>query len=225
MKTRILREAVDLLDAVLDKLIETATRASSDAAAELRRQCGAVMAQAPALIRTNALGAPLWACYKAALAAGATADALTRLRVSIDELAAAGEPAIALKCAASRFAIIAECKALAAMTFRSKSEVDVYRTRITAAFDAAIDLAADRGEHEAMRALISLHAAATADLIARGRPLPRMIDYSFARPFPSLVVAQRIYGDASREPELVAENNPAHPLFMPAAGRAYSKAS
>jgi len=111
------------------------------------------------------------------------------------------------------------------MTFRSKSEVDVYRTRITAAFDAAIDVAADRGEHEAMRALISLHAAATADLIARGRPLPRMIDYSFARAFPSLVVAQRIYGDASREPELVAENNPAHPLFMPASGRALSKAS
>ena len=49
MKTRILREAVGLLDAVLDTLIETATRASSDAAAQLRRQCGAVMAQAPAL--------------------------------------------------------------------------------------------------------------------------------------------------------------------------------
>jgi prophage DNA circulation protein len=68
--------------------------------------------------------------------------------------------------------------------------------------------------------MLALHAAVTRDLTQRGRPLPRMVSYNTAASLPALALANRIYGDASRTDELIAENRAVHPLFMPAAGRA-----
>jgi prophage DNA circulation protein len=54
------------------------------------------------------------------------------------------------------------------------------------------------------------------------RPLPRLLPYQFARVMPTLVLAQRLYADASRADEIRAENHVVHPLFCPLTGFALS---
>jgi prophage DNA circulation protein len=49
-----------------------------------------------------------------------------------------------------------------------------------------------------------------------------MVTYSFTTRMPSLWMVQRLYTDASRNDELIAENKPIHPLFMPSSGVALS---
>lgn len=222
MQTRILRESVAVVTDVMNRVASTARGRPNEASAELRRLCGRAISDAPSLIRTQTLGPVFAQCFEQALKAGATMDDFARVRIAAGEIVVEHPPSVTIVVAAIRFALIGESRAISAIRFRSKAECDMLRERLTVAFDAAIEIAADRGEHEAMRALTALHAAVSYDLDQRGRTLPRMVDYRFARSLPSLVIAQRIYGDAGREPEIVAENRPSHPLFMPPSGRALS---
>ena len=61
------------------------------------------------------------------------------------------------------------------------------------------------------------------DLTERGRPLPRYVTFETGLPLPAVVLAHRLYQDAGRADELAAENDAAHPAFMPTAGRALSQ--
>jgi prophage DNA circulation protein len=71
-------------------------------------------------------------------------------------------------------------------------------------------------------ALITLHGAVANDLSTRALPLPAIVTYTFPQRMPALWIAQRLYQDATRTGDLIAENNPVHPLFMPETGRALS---
>ena len=70
--------------------------------------------------------------------------------------------------------------------------------------------------------LVALHGSVTNHLVATARPLPRMTHFEFFEPLPSLVMAYRLYDDASRCDELREENKVVHPAFCPMAGRALS---
>jgi len=220
---RILREALTTLETILDRLALMPRGGAGEDSAELRRLCGALLAHAPGGLKTGDMGARLGACFAMARKAGATAEDFARLRLAIEAMTATYAMGQTVLVASIRFALIEESRALAARRFTSRVECEAIRERMNIAFDAAIDVAADRGEYAAMRALTALHAAVAFDLHERGRPLPRLIDYRMNRRMPSLRIAQRLYGDAGHEPELVAENRPSHPLFMPAVGRALSE--
>ena len=87
----------------------------------------------------------------------------------------------------------------------------------------AQDFAAAQFNNTVWRALLALHGAVVRDLGARARPLPRIVPYSVATRLPLLTLANRLFGDAGRSEELLAENrDTVHPLFMPADGRALS---
>jgi len=58
------------------------------------------------------------------------------------------------------------------------------------------------------------------DLSLRSFSLPVMVTYTFSNPMPALWLAQRLYQDASRAEELIAENRPIHPLFCAPTGKA-----
>jgi prophage DNA circulation protein len=49
-----------------------------------------------------------------------------------------------------------------------------------------------------------------------------MLNYRFNQPLPTLVMAYRLYADASRGDELRYENAIVHPAFPPMMGRALS---
>jgi prophage DNA circulation protein len=115
-----------------------------------------------------------------------------------------------------------EAQLIAAMAFVSRQDVDDMLIGIVIPFNDAEEIAADEMDQETYQALIGLNAALVNHLITTARPLPRMVNYQFADVMPSLVVAYRLYADASRADEIVAENKIVHPLFCPTTGRGLS---
>lgn len=63
--------------------------------------------------------------------------------------------------------------------------------------------------------LTALRAAVVTDLDERGAALPRLTTYTTRDPLPALVVAQRLYGDATRADEIVERNRITHPGRVP----------
>ncbi|WP_035597779.1 hypothetical protein, partial [Halomonas salina] len=64
--------------------------------------------------------------------------------------------------------------------------------------------------------LVALRAAAVTDLRRRGTALPELATHTPAAPLPALVIAQRLYGDATRDAEIVRRNRIRHPGRVPA---------
>lgn len=90
-------------------------------------------------------------------------------------------------------------------------------------YDAEIDIAGDAGDDDTFVALRSLRRAVYADLTARGANLATLATFSFNATLPSLVLAQRIYDDVTREPQLLQQIDPIHPAFCPIAFQALAK--
>ena len=84
------------------------------------------------------------------------------------------------------------------------------------------EIAADDMDQMTYQALVRLHAAVTFFLVETARPLPRMLNFQFGAPMPTLVAAYRLYADAGRADELRAENKVVHPAFMRPFGKALS---
>lgn len=77
-----------------------------------------------------------------------------------------------------------------------------------------IDTESESADDTVYQALLALRSDVARALPAPGETLPNLITYTPRVTLPSLVIAQQLYGDASREAEIVARNNPAHPGFM-----------
>ena len=77
-------------------------------------------------------------------------------------------------------------------------------------------------DYPAYTALRTLRAAVIEDLTARGGNLARLRTVTTAEPMPALVLAYRLYGDASRYDDLVGRADPVSPLFMPCSFQALS---
>jgi hypothetical protein len=216
-----LKEAAALLKSALDILLTVAL--GSESGANLRLACGDLSARAAAAIKSGVLGTDLLACFDAAYDAGATINSMGRVRAAIGDLTATGWPAIAVKTACLRLAMVEESKCLAAATFVSRTDVENYVGRVNGVFGSVEDYAADQRDIQTYRALVALHTAVVKDLATRGRPLPRIVSYAYQTAKPALWIANRLYGDGGRAEELIAENKMVHPLFAPMTGRAFSQ--
>ena len=116
-------------------------------------------------------------------------------------------------CRRAALAALAE----AATNYQPSSYDDAANLRDTlcALLDAEITIAGDEGEDDTYSAFRELRVAVVQDLTARGANLAHIITFSFSQPLPALVLANRIYRDASRDDQLVTQVNPVHPSFMP----------
>lgn len=122
--------------------------------------------------------------------------------------------------AANRDAINALVRITAmAEAARTASEIDFVcfddaiaaRNKIIDAIDAEMLEASD----SVYIALADLRATVIKDISVRCADLSRIIKYTPARTEPALVIAQRLYGDATRAQEIISRNNIKHPLFVP----------
>ncbi|WP_321968836.1 DNA circularization protein [Paraburkholderia tropica] len=93
---------------------------------------------------------------------------------------------------------------------------------VTSLLDSEIDTAGDAEDDNSYAALRSVRTAVVADLQARAADLASLATMSFGSSLPALVLAHRIYGDASRADQLVQQVAPVHPLFMPSTFQALS---
>ena len=108
------------------------------------------------------------------------------------------------------------------MTFVSRQDVNAIKEQLLQPFRDAEEIAADSMDQMTFQTLVALHGATTNHLVATARPLPRMTSFEFFEPLPSLVMAYRLYDDASRCDELREENKVVHPAFCPRLGLALS---
>ncbi|AWN43171.1 hypothetical protein [Methylobacterium durans] len=208
-------EAADLLRQVLTLLLGVPVDGTTQGAATLRREVGALSALAESAIRSGAISAPLQACFAAATAAGATQPAMGRVRAAVQALSPTSRPARVVRALAIRFCLVEEARFIAATTFASQDDANATLAAMNAAFSAAQDEAAGTPTNAIYRALVALHAAVTRDLTERARLLPRRVVYAFAEALPALTLANRFYADAERADELRDGNRAFHPLFLP----------
>lgn len=97
----------------------------------------------------------------------------------------------------------------------SSNEAEALRQWVGPLLDAEATIAADAGYDATWQALRDLRANVLQDLAQRASQLPDIITVTRNAPLPALVLAQQIYADATRAPDLIQRANPIHPAFMP----------
>jgi prophage DNA circulation protein len=117
---------------------------------------------------------------------------------------------------------LATALARAGALYQPSSHDDAVAVRglVAGALDTEIEVAGDSGEDATFDALRALRAAVVQDLASRGAALAPLATFTLGAALPSLALANRLYRDATRADELVAEADPVNPLFMPPSFRA-----
>jgi prophage DNA circulation protein len=82
------------------------------------------------------------------------------------------------------------------------------------AIASRIDVELDAADDSTFAALEQLRADLASTLPGEASDLPRLARYTPPVTVPSLVLAHRLYGDLSREPDLVARNRIQNPCFI-----------
>jgi prophage DNA circulation protein len=223
------KEAVDLLNNyVLKPMLALVRGQSGLPGAQLKNLCGSLAANAYALLNATPADRTFWIdlakCFDAARAVSTvTFETIDAVRTSALSALPTGAPAIAVRNFSVRMVLVEQARILAATNFTSRQDVDRYFNAMHVSFEQAETVAANNLDNVAYRALVKLHAAVTNDLANRSRPLPKMVTYTTATSKPALYLAQFLYQDPSRYQELIDENKPIRPLFMPRVGQALSE--
>ncbi|MBB3256859.1 prophage DNA circulation protein [Paraburkholderia bannensis] len=173
--------------------------------------------------------------YVAAVAAAATAPAdavrlvSTLAQYSPSAVVPAGQIGAAMGTMQTAMAALLRRYALAQLattltTYQPSSQEDADSVLGAAVelIDAESDVAGDAGDDDSYVALRALRQAVVADLQARGANLVSIATFTFNASLPSLVLANRIYRDPTREQQLVQQVAPIHPAFMPTTFKALS---
>lgn len=114
-----------------------------------------------------------------------------------------------------RAALGALARAVATYQPNSWNDAVSIRNTVTGYMDAEILIAGDTGDDSSYGALRALRQMTVGVLNQAGAGLPRLQRFTFNQSLPALALAERIYGDASRSDQLVAQAVPIHPAFMP----------
>jgi prophage DNA circulation protein len=114
-----------------------------------------------------------------------------------------------------RAAIGALGRAVATYTPSSYNDAISVMTTATTAIDNEILVAGDNGDDNTYFALRALRQAIVVGLKQAGANLSQLATFNFSTTLPSLVLAQRLYQDATRDDQLISQVNPVHPAFMP----------
>ena len=115
----------------------------------------------------------------------------------------------------ARAAVVESVRAAAAMDYASYQDAAAVRGELSGAIDTLLDAAGD----PLFVALTDLRVAMVRDITTRGANLARVVSYRPGATLPALALAYDLYGDATRDQEIVTRNRISHPGFVPG-GRA-----
>jgi hypothetical protein len=215
------REATGIVQRMMENLVATVP-ASGRTGYDARTMINQTRVNAFALLMADNIGPSLDQSFDLAAQAGATLPQIDSVRRQL-ELENPQTPGGNLIKHSGVGFCLATCGGLISdMVFTSRQDVDAVKQALMQPFAQAEEMAADAMVSEVFQALIGLHAAITNHLVQTALPLPRMVNYVFYAPLPSLVLAYRLYGDASRADEVRSENKIVHPAFCPPNGQALS---
>lgn len=137
--------------------------------------------------------------------------------------AASSTVQVALSALLRRYALAQLAVTLTTYQPASQNEANAVLSSAIGLYDDEITVAGDAGDDQSYQALRALKRSAIADMTTRGADLSAISTFSFQTSLPSLVLANRIYRDPTREPGLVQQAKPRHPAFMPISFDALSK--
>jgi len=218
----VIDEAVAILNGMLQDVLASVPQQFGHPFANLQEQVGALIAGADVAIRSGMLSAPLYACFEAARAAGATLNGMEKVRQDLLLQNPQSVPGIAVQQAGIVFALVEDSKIITTMTFVSRDDISVMMDRMQAAFEPAIETAADVLDSASYQTILALYGSVTNWLAGTQLQLPLVVTYTTGQPTPALWLANYIYGDGSRYDELIAENKVVNPAFCPRVVRALS---
>lgn len=89
------------------------------------------------------------------------------------------------------------------------------RDTVSDVLDNVILEAGNLFDDASYEALEALQVTVVTDLNTRGGNLAQILNLTFGAQQPALVLAYRLYQDATRADDIVARNNPVHPSFLP----------
>lgn len=202
-----LSDAADIADGVIGVFSAVAATVSTVAG---------LVATVQSLTETSSRGTPPVAdrSYGVASFAGWGAD-LPAIAPATASLALEANNQAAFQRLVNGAAIAGMAQIYAQTEFASTDEAGAARDQITGLIDDQALAASAAGSDALCQAWDQLYAAVAQDLTLRGKGLPDVITLILGAPMPALALAQRLYQDATRAPELVARNDAIHPLFMP----------
>lgn len=114
-----------------------------------------------------------------------------------------------------RTALIESARAASQETFASRTDALAVRDQLADALQAQAETAPD----SVYVALIDLRVAVVKDIGTRAADLTDLVEVTPRATLPAIVLAYRLYGDPSRDGEIVSRNGVRHPGFVPG-GRA-----
>jgi hypothetical protein len=210
-------EAIDISRQIMAQLVTFPVASFSQPAVDMRLAMGKYMANFQSLTFVNEfIGTELLDCFEKARLAGATINTMDRVRkVMFAQPAPQFRFSKGVIIASIIFSFAQQVKIIAATEFRSRGEVVAMIDKMLPIIDTikvnwgAFFFIEDYQNFVALSALLVQHLSDTE------RQLPRIIKMKFPINYPALALANRVYGDASRSDELIAENHSVHPAFMP----------
>lgn len=119
----------------------------------------------------------------------------------------------ALAALTRRAAVIEAAQASSAIRFDSYNQAAAIRDELA----ERLDIEAEAASEPVYAALAALRVAVVRDITTRGADLARVSESSLPATLPALVASYRIYGDATRDADLVSRNAGVvrHPGFVP----------
>lgn len=102
------------------------------------------------------------------------------------------------------------------MTFTSYDDAAGIRDALAEQLDTLATAIADSGNAALADAVDDLRLSMSADVTARGASLARLYAYTPTQTEPAVVIAQRLYGDATMAEDILARNAVANPGFLSA---------
>ncbi|MBD3813990.1 MAG: hypothetical protein IE917_17495 [Betaproteobacteria bacterium] len=121
-----------------------------------------------------------------------------------------------------RAAVAQMAQAASAYQPTSSDEASAIQVQVASIIEAAILEAGDAGDDAVYADLLNLRTAVMQDMSAKGASLPATEIISVNASLPSLVLAQRLYQDATRADDLAQRAQAIHPAFMPQQFKALS---
>jgi prophage DNA circulation protein len=190
------------------------------AATDSRTACGDLIAAAYTLLRNDNVAVSMDKCFQLIWLAGATQPEMAYVRVFLEAEQPKTLGGVATQNLGIRFCLAIECSIIINMKFVSREDVDAVKKVMTGPFRAAEEIAADDMDQANLMPIVRLWSALTNYLCQKELPLPQMLNYWFADVFPTVLLSQRLYSDASNADAIRDGNKIVHPAFCPPTGRA-----
>lgn len=190
------------------------------AATDARTACGDLIASAYTLLRNDNVAMSLDKCFQLIWYAGATQPEMASVRVFAEAEQPKTLGGVATQNLCIRFCLAVECSIIINMKFTSREDVDAVKFTMMEPFRAAEEIASDDMDQANLMPLVRLWSALTNYLCQKELPLPQMLNYWFADVFPSVLLSQRLYSDASSADAIRDGNKIVHPAFCPPTGKA-----